>query len=172
MLNGGPGFPAVPSALLEFPHPEPPKTPSRRTFFDHVFNVFSNPFWVALGSIFHPNLLLKTHQNRPKIDAKRHFILGFNFWSIFDAEFHPQSLKNHQTMICVSLVFWKSPFRSWHRFLIRSWCQHASIFLPKFHQKCIQIATWKASIFWLIVASIFYRFSFDLGRQLGTMLAP
>ena len=67
--------------------------------------------------------------------------------------------------------FAKSAFRSWHWFLIRSWCQHASIFPPKTHQKCIKTRTWKASIFWWIFASIFYRFSFDLGGQLGAMLA-
>ena len=84
----------------------------------------------------------------------------------------PQNLKNHWHFICFSTVFWKSLFRNWHRFLIRSWCQHASIFLPKMNQKWIKIATWKASIFWWIFASIFYRFSFDLGRQLGAMLGP
>ena len=64
-----------------------------------------------------------------------------------------------------------STFRSWHRFLIRFWCQHASIFLPKISQNCVKNGTWKASIFWSIFALIFYRFSFDLGRQLGAILA-
>ena len=94
-----------------------------------------------------------------------------DFWLIFDANFNPITLKNHWTFICFTIVFAKSAFRSWHRFLIRSWCQHASICLPKIHQKCIKTRTWKASIFWWIFASIFYRFSFDLGGQLGAMLA-
>ena len=54
---------------------------------------------------------------------------------------------------------------------MRSWCQHASIFPPKTHQKCIKTWTWKASIFWWIFASIFYWFSFNLGGQLGAMLS-
>ena len=37
-----------------------------------------------LGSIFPPKLPLKTFQNPPKFDAKRHYILGFKFWFIFD----------------------------------------------------------------------------------------
>ena len=39
------------------------------------------------GSIFPPKLPLKTFQNPPKFDAKRHYILGFKFWSIFDRFF-------------------------------------------------------------------------------------
>ena len=74
--------------------------------------------------------------------------------------------------MCFSKVFARSGFRSWHWFLIRSWCQHASIFLPKIHQKCIKTGTWKPSIFWCVFAWIPYRFSFDLGGQLGATLAP
>ena len=90
---------------------------------------------------------------------------------IFDANFNPITLKNHWKFICFTIVFAKSAFRSWHRFLIRSWCQHASILPPKTHQKCIKTRTWKASIFWWIFAWVLYRFSFDLGSQLGAMLA-
>ena len=39
------------------------------------------------GSIFRPKLLPQTFQNPPKFDAKRHFILNFKFWSIFDRFF-------------------------------------------------------------------------------------
>ena len=41
---------------------------------------FSMPFLIDLGSIFPPNLPPETHQ----IDAKRRFILSFNFWIIFN----------------------------------------------------------------------------------------
>ena len=70
------------------------------------------------------------------------------------------------------MFFAISAFRSWYRLLIRSWCQHATIVPPKIHQNCIKTGTWKASIFWSIVAWIVYRFSFDLEPKLEAILAP
>ena len=53
----------------------------------------------------------------------------------------------------------------------RFWCQHASIFLPKIHQNPSKNRSQDASLFRSIFASIFLRFCFDLGGQLGAMLA-
>ena len=53
----------------------------------------------------------------------------------------------------------------------RFWCQHASIFPPKIHQHPSKNRSQDASIFRSIFASIFLRFCFDLGGQLGAMLA-
>ena len=53
----------------------------------------------------------------------------------------------------------------------RFWCQHASIFPPKIHQNPSKNRFQDASLFRSIFASIFLRFWFDFGRQLGAMLA-
>ena len=53
----------------------------------------------------------------------------------------------------------------------RFWCLHASIFHPKLHQNPFKNRSQDASIFRSIFASILLRFSFDLGGQLGAMLA-
>ena len=52
----------------------------------------------------------------------------------------------------------------------RFWCQRASILLPKIHQNPCKNRFQDASFFRSIFASIF-RFCFDLGCQLGAMLA-
>ena len=41
--------------------------------------VFSLPFLIVFGSVFHPNLAPKIDQNRSKIDAKMHSILDSIF---------------------------------------------------------------------------------------------
>ena len=53
----------------------------------------------------------------------------------------------------------------------RFWCQHASILPPKIHQNPSKNRFQDASFFRSIFASIFLRFCFDLGGQLGAMLA-
>ena len=54
---------------------------------------------------------------------------------------------------------------------VRFWCQHASILPPKIHQNPSKNRFQDASFFRSIFASIFLRFCFDLGGQLGAMLA-
>ena len=61
-----------------------PRTHQDASFFHHFFAAFFNRFLIDLSSIFPPNLPPKTHQNPLKIDAKRHPILDFKCWSIFD----------------------------------------------------------------------------------------
>ena len=53
---------------------------------------------------------------------------------------------------------------------VRFWCQHASIFPSKIHQKPCKNRFQDASLFRSIFASIFLRISFDFGSQLGAML--
>ncbi|MEC8306122.1 MAG: hypothetical protein VX034_15465, partial [Planctomycetota bacterium] len=53
----------------------------------------------------------------------------------------------------------------------RFWCQHASILPPKIHQNPSKNRFQDASFFRSIFASIFLRFCFDFGGQLGAMLA-
>ena len=108
----------------------------KRIFFHHFFDSFFNRFLIALGSIFPPNLVPKTHQNQSKIDAKRQSILGFNFWLIFDgflvltstlgpSRIKPPLQREHD--------FSKNRFSQFVSIFLWFWCQHACIFLPKIH---------------------------------------
>ena len=66
----------------------PSRPPPRHTLFVHHFSdALRDRFLTDLGSIFWPKWPPKTLQNPPKFDAKRHYILGFKFWSIFDRFF-------------------------------------------------------------------------------------
>ena len=68
-------------------------------------------------------------------------------------------------------VFSKNRFSKLASIFARFWCQHASIFLPKIHQNPLKNWFQDASFFRSIFASFFLRFCFDLGGQLGAMLA-
>ena len=65
----------------------PPAASKTHSFFHHFFDALRDRFLMDFGSIFRPKLLPQTFQNPPKFDAKRHFILNFKFWSIFDRFF-------------------------------------------------------------------------------------
>ena len=84
----------------------------------------------------------------------RTFSLVFAFFCIFFA-----FLCQHR--------FFDRFFSIFHRF----GCQQASIFVPKFHQHRFTNRSWKALFCGSILVSIFYRFVFDFGSQLGDMLA-
>ena len=68
-------------------------------------------------------------------------------------------------------VFSKNRSSKLASIFVRFWCQHASILPPKIHQNPSKNRFQDASFFRSIFASIFLRFCFDLGGQLGAMLA-
>ena len=92
--------------------------------------------------------------------------------SIFASNFEPQNLQNNGFREGKETCFLEIAFRSWHRFLIPIWCQHAFVFDPKICQNCRKTETWKASNFWSIFAWMLNRFSFDFGLQLRLILSP
>ena len=153
----------------------PPQDAPKTHFFLIIFSMrFPIHFGSLLARFSIPTCLSKPIKIYPKsmLRATSSWAsILINFWSV-DAKFDPQNLKTQWDFNCFSIVFWKSPFRCWHRFLIRirSWCQHAPISLPNINQTCIKIATWKASIVWSIFASMFYRFLLELGSRLSAML--
>ena len=70
-----------------------------------------------------------------------------------------------------NMVFSKNRSSKLGSIFARCWRQHASVFLPKIHQNPSKNRFQDASIFRSIFASISLRFSFELGGQLGAMLA-
>ena len=68
-------------------------------------------------------------------------------------------------------VFSKNRYSKLASIFDRFLCQHASILPPKIHQNPSKNRFQDASFFRSIFASIFLRFCFDLGGQLGAMLA-
>ena len=117
----------------------------------------------------------KVHnKNRWKIDDKMPSHVEFLFWSIFNRFLLPTWTPRTQKI--------KPPLQGEHDFLKnrfsqvasifdRFGCQHGSIFLPKILQNPPENRSQDASNFWSILASIFSRFLFNLGGQLGAMLA-
>ena len=69
------------------------------------------------------------------------------------------------------MVFSKNRSSKLASIFVRFWCQHASILPPKIHQNPSKNRFQDASFFRSIFASIFLRFCFDFGSQLGAMLA-
>ena len=82
-----------PCLAVARPANPPPRGFENVSFFHYFFDAFCNRFLIALGSIFHPNLAPKTHQNPSKIDAKRGSILSIDFWFDFGANMPPFSLR-------------------------------------------------------------------------------
>ena len=70
-----------------------------------------------------------------------------------------------------NLFFSKIRFSKLASIFFRFWCQHASILPPKIHQNPSKNRFQDASFFRSIFASVSLRFCFDLGGQLGAMLA-
>ena len=133
------------------------------------------PFLMPLGSIFPPDLLPKIHQNPLKIDTKMPSHVDFIFESFLDGFLLPTSTPRTSRIkppLQREHDLSKNRFSQFGSIFHRFWCQHASIFALKINQNRFKHRSWKASIFWSIFASIFYRFSFDLGGQLGAILAP
>ena len=100
--------------------------------------------------------------------------VDFIFWSFFDGLLLPTSTPGTSRIkppLQREHDLSKNRFSQFVSIFLWFWCQHAFMFLPKIQWKCIKIATWKASFFWLIFASFFYRFWLDFGSQLGAMLA-
>ena len=81
----------------------------------------------------------------------------------------PKSIKNRSQLR--RLIFSKNRSSKLASIFGRVWCQHASIFPPKIHQNPSKNRSQDASFFRSIFGSIFLRFCFDFGGQLGAMLA-
>ena len=83
VLLGGPGFHPWPTRPSAPPTKNPPLAFPKRFFFSSffgcLFGLIVSRSWLG----FSPSLPPKTHQNRWKIYAKRHFMLDFKFASIF-----------------------------------------------------------------------------------------
>ena len=116
----------------------------------------------------------KIDQNPIKIDARRHLILSFKFYSIFDRFFidfcipgTPKSLK----FIGFYRCFWFSPLSRSDPFLMRFWHQLGSIFPPQILQNPPKIWSQEGSDFSSILASNFYRFWLRFGSQVGAVWA-
>ena len=89
---------------------------------------------------------------------------------MFAFNFDPQNLKN-RAPATAGARFSKNRLSKLCTFLIPFGCQLASIFPPQIHQNPFKNRFQEASIFSLILASIFVRFGLHLGAQVGTMLA-
>ena len=117
----------------------------------------------------------KIQQNPLKIDAKRPSDVEIISRSIFDRFFVPtltsRIFKSMGFPKKEKNAFSKHCFSKCRSILDRSWCQLASIFPPKIHEKPPKNRSQEASFFRSIFASIFYRCLFDFGSQLGAMLA-
>ena len=96
-------------------------------------------FWKDVGRLLGKKMEACWHQNQAKIDAN------------LEERFFEKALFS----LGKTRFFQKIALRSWHRFLLDFWCQHASIFLPKIHQNLSKNRFQDASIFRSIFAAIF-----------------
>ena len=73
------------------PTKNPPKQIQQNSNVICFYIIFSLTFWMDFWSVLPPNLASKIYQNRLRIDAKMHPILGFILWSIFKRRLLPTS---------------------------------------------------------------------------------
>ena len=116
----------------------------------------------------------KSIKNRSKLSF-RAFLFPHRFLHRFFIDFcsqlRPTGSPKSKFFLRKNKVFSKNRFSKLASIFDRFWCQHASILPPKIHQNPSKNRFQDASFFRSIFASIFLRFCFDLGGQLGAMLA-
>ena len=156
---------------LARPWNHPPKPLPKRIQNASKFSLFFDVVFFALGSIFPPNLVPKTHQNPSKIDAKRPSILAFIFYLVFHSIFF-----DFAALRTVKIIVFRGKNNVFSK---NGLSKLASIFLrfvanlhPFSLTKSIQIACKIDLESHRFLHRIFYRFLKDLASILGPKLGP